>query len=67
MATQLISRVRDAFDIDLPLRRLFEAPTIAELALAVEEALIDIIAGLSDDGALRLVEPSRESAVENRR
>jgi amino acid adenylation domain-containing protein len=56
LATQLISRVRDAFQIDLPLRRLFEAPTIAELAVAIEEAPIDIIEGLSEDSVRRLVE-----------
>jgi surfactin family lipopeptide synthetase C len=32
LATQLVSRVRDAFQLDFPLRRVFEAPTIAELA-----------------------------------
>jgi amino acid adenylation domain-containing protein len=34
-ATQLISRVREAFDIELPIRTLFEGPTIARLAEAV--------------------------------
>lgn len=32
MATQVISRLRDAFAIELPLRDLFEAPTVAQLA-----------------------------------
>jgi amino acid adenylation domain-containing protein len=65
LATQLISRVRDAFDIDLPLRRLFEAPTIAELAVVVEDALIDIIQEMSDDNARRLVEESGGYVSEN--
>ncbi|HEY9830739.1 MAG TPA: amino acid adenylation domain-containing protein [Stenomitos sp.] len=39
LATQVISRVRDTFAIELPLRSLFEAPTIAEFALIVENAL----------------------------
>ncbi|HSS47830.1 MAG TPA: amino acid adenylation domain-containing protein [Thermoanaerobaculia bacterium] len=38
LATQVISRVREACAVDLPLRRLFEAPTLEELARAVEAA-----------------------------
>ena len=36
LATQLISRVRDAFDVDIELRSLFEAPTIAQLAQEID-------------------------------
>ena len=32
LATQVLSRLRQTFDIDLPLRAIFEAPTVAELA-----------------------------------
>jgi acyl-CoA synthetase (AMP-forming)/AMP-acid ligase II/acyl carrier protein len=38
LATRLISRVRGAFQVDLPLRRLFEAPTVETLAAAIMEA-----------------------------
>lgn len=37
LATQLVARIHQAFGIHLPLRRLFETPTIADLALAVFE------------------------------
>jgi amino acid adenylation domain-containing protein len=36
LATQLISRVRQAFEVDLPLRTLFESPTLSEFALAID-------------------------------
>lgn len=37
MATQVISRIRDAFEVDIPLRSLFETSTIAELAQQIDK------------------------------
>jgi amino acid adenylation domain-containing protein len=61
MATQLLSRVREVFKVELPLRTLFEEPTLAGLAAAIDRAVLDE-AGLSlppltpvaRDGALPL-------------
>ncbi|MFB2921205.1 MULTISPECIES: SDR family NAD(P)-dependent oxidoreductase [Aerosakkonema] len=36
LATQVISRVRDVFSLELSLHRLFASPTVAELALTLE-------------------------------
>jgi amino acid adenylation domain-containing protein len=39
LATQAISHVRQTFQVEIPLRRLFEAPTVAELAKQIETAM----------------------------
>jgi Phosphopantetheine attachment site len=35
LATEVVARVRTALKTDLPLRRFFEEPTVAELAHAI--------------------------------
>jgi amino acid adenylation domain-containing protein len=37
-AIQILSRVREAFQVELPLRSLFKGPIVAELAVAIEKA-----------------------------
>src|SRR6185503_7252409 len=39
LATRIISRVREAFHLELPVRSLFESPTVAEFAERVETGL----------------------------
>ena len=40
LGTQLIARLRDAFDVDIPLRTIFDHPTVADLAAEIEQALL---------------------------
>jgi len=37
LTTQLISRVRELFQVELPLRQVFQQPTIAALAIVIEQ------------------------------
>ncbi len=37
LATQVVSRIRDIFDVDIPVRSLFETPTIASLAPTIAQ------------------------------
>ncbi|MCP4662756.1 MAG: non-ribosomal peptide synthetase, partial [bacterium] len=38
LAMQVVSRIRQTFQVELPLQRIFETPTIAELARSIEDA-----------------------------
>ena len=51
---QVLSRVRDAFRVELSLRRFFEAPTIAGLGSVIEDMLVREIRELSSAEAERL-------------
>ncbi|GIV97572.1 MAG: hypothetical protein KatS3mg057_2229 [Herpetosiphonaceae bacterium] len=50
VATQVVSRLRERLQIELPLRALFEGPTIAQLAERIEE-LRDMSAGATSSDA----------------
>ncbi len=69
LATQVISRMRKAFRTEIPLRSIFEFPTVAEMALSVERSIeledsklqeeIEALEGLSEDEAEQLLHRER--------
>ncbi len=56
LVTQVMARVNQTFQLNLPLRAFFEAPTVGALALIIEEALIAEIDDLTDEQAQQLVQ-----------
>ncbi|MCW6008652.1 amino acid adenylation domain-containing protein [Micromonospora sp. CPCC 205371] len=55
LATRVVSRVRDAFGIDLALAALFDQPTVAGLARAVEARIWQEIEQLTEDEAEQML------------
>jgi acyl carrier protein len=55
LATQIVARVRDQFQLDLPLQSIFEAPTIAKFAQLIEDAIIAELEALSEEEAAGLM------------
>jgi amino acid adenylation domain-containing protein len=53
--TQVIARLRETFDVELPLLRLFDYPTIAGLATEVERLMVAKLEAMSEEEAQRLL------------
>jgi acyl carrier protein len=51
LAIQFTARVYDALDLEIPLRLLFESPTVRRLGVAIQELLIEQIDSLTDEEA----------------
>lgn len=51
LGTQVVLRAGEAFGVELTLRDLFQAPTIRQLALRIEELVFSMIDAMSDDEA----------------
>lgn len=49
LATRLLSRMRDVFQVDVPLRAVFEATTVEEMALLVEDLLFEEVAAMNEE------------------
>lgn len=55
LGTQIIAQVSETFGVNLPLRSLFEAPTIRLLAAEIEERVIAKLDSMSEDEVLQLL------------
>jgi acyl carrier protein len=55
LGVQVIARVADTFDVDLPLHILFTAPTVAQLAVEIERLILAKVEAMSDDEIQRLL------------
>ncbi|MCP4659279.1 MAG: amino acid adenylation domain-containing protein, partial [bacterium] len=49
LATRLVNRVRNTFEIDVPLREFFATPSVAGLAVLIEEIITAELEQLSDE------------------
>jgi acyl-coenzyme A synthetase/AMP-(fatty) acid ligase/acyl carrier protein len=56
LAIQFTSRVYDALGLEIPLRLLFESPTVRRLGAAIQELLIEQIDSLTEEEAELLAE-----------
>lgn len=53
--TQVIARLRDAFNVELPLLKLFDHPTVSDLATEVERLMVAKLDAMSEDEVQRLL------------
>jgi hypothetical protein len=60
--TQVIARLRDAFHVDISLLKLFDHPTVADLAAEVERLMVAKLDAMSEEEAQRLVALNTEQA-----
>ncbi|ARV60173.1 hypothetical protein BZZ01_17430 [Nostocales cyanobacterium HT-58-2] len=55
LATQFISQLRKDFQVELSVRHIFEAPTVVELALVIEDMILGELEELTEDEAQEIV------------
>lgn len=60
--TQVIARLGDTFNVEVPLLKLFDHPTVADLAAEVERLIITKLDAMTEEDAQRLLAVNTEQA-----
>jgi len=75
LATRIVSRIREVFDLELPVRTIFESPVVADFAVAIVQAqaeqvdgddLAEMLAGLEHLSADELQALHVDDAIDER-
>lgn len=56
LGTQVIMRVVEAFGVEMPLRTIFNAPTVRLLSAEIEQRIVARLEAMSDEEVLRLLQ-----------
>ena len=62
MGAQLVARLRDTFGIEMPLRVIFEAPSVAELSSEIDRLLVAKVEAMSEKEVQRLLNSMPETS-----
>jgi amino acid adenylation domain-containing protein len=61
MGAQLVARVRDTFGIEIPLRVVFDAPSVSELSSEIDRLLVAKLQAISEKEVQRLLDSTSGS------
>jgi len=64
MGAQLVARLRDIFGIEMPLRVIFEAPSVAELSSEIDRLAIAKVEAMSEKEVQHLLKSTPETSLE---
>ncbi len=59
VAVQLLSRIRDRLNLEVPIATVFETATVRQLAARIEQQLVELVAALPDEAVRQGLESAR--------